>query len=273
MFFKQVSLIFGIVFLTNLKSNTHVVDSASCSIILKGIVYSKNIQGDVLFLHRFQESLVIDRGIEIKIEGLNKTNETQKESLLEKYLDSAVLKERSRRSMTLKNNSASKDYSNWVEANKYVVEQIKEKKRPDLKALEKLASFFNDGDVYRGSFNSYNGGINELKYFDPEAVGFSLKDLFTRITYMEKKGVHPVIISALSHQYFVSIHPFVDGNGRVARLFVDWLLLSSDFYFPVFSKVGSHVASVFPSSPQYSMPVEKVIENLVNAIIVSENLE
>ena len=34
----------------------------------------------------------------------------------------------------------------------------------------------------------------------------------------EKKNVHPLIMSSVFHYEFVFIHPFADGNGRMARL-------------------------------------------------------
>lgn len=40
---------------------------------------------------------------------------------------------------------------------------------------------------------------------------------------------HPVKIAADTHLKLVSIHPFVDGNGRVARLLMDLLLLQAGY--------------------------------------------
>ncbi|MFR6330916.1 MAG: Fic family protein [Eisenbergiella sp.] len=35
-------------------------------------------------------------------------------------------------------------------------------------------------------------------------------------------------MAAWAHEEFVSIHPFVDGNGRIARLIMNYILLSYD---------------------------------------------
>jgi Fic family protein len=40
---------------------------------------------------------------------------------------------------------------------------------------------------------------------------------------------HPIIIAALAHYKLVSIHPFVDGNGRTARLLMNLLLLQCGY--------------------------------------------
>lgn len=41
--------------------------------------------------------------------------------------------------------------------------------------------------------------------------------------------VHPVVIAARAHYGLVAIHPFVDGNGRTARLLMNLLLLRDDY--------------------------------------------
>jgi len=46
---------------------------------------------------------------------------------------------------------------------------------------------------------------------------------------MEKKELHPVELAALLHYRFVRIHPFDDGNGRISRLLMNYVLLYNDF--------------------------------------------
>jgi Fic family protein len=49
------------------------------------------------------------------------------------------------------------------------------------------------------------------------------------------KSEHPVITAAQAHTRFVSIHPFIDGNGRTARLIMNVILLQNG-YAPVVIK-------------------------------------
>jgi Fic family protein len=40
---------------------------------------------------------------------------------------------------------------------------------------------------------------------------------------------HPIHVAALAHLELVTIHPFVDGNGRTARLLMNLLLLKAGY--------------------------------------------
>lgn len=52
---------------------------------------------------------------------------------------------------------------------------------------------------------------------------------------------NPIIISADAHLKFVGIHPFVDGNGRTARLLMN-LLLMQPGYPPAIIRTEDRVA-------------------------------
>lgn len=45
----------------------------------------------------------------------------------------------------------------------------------------------------------------------------------------ERKEIHPVEIAALLHYKFVRIHPFDDGNGRISRLLMNYILIKNGF--------------------------------------------
>lgn len=64
----------------------------------------------------------------------------------------------------------------------------------------------------------------------PEEIPAAMKDFCHWIE--ANQAIDPITLSALAHQKFVFIHPFVDGNGRVARLIMNTLLIQRG-YLPV----------------------------------------
>lgn len=44
----------------------------------------------------------------------------------------------------------------------------------------------------------------------------------------QKKELHPVALAALMHYKFVRIHPFDDGNGRISRLLMNYILFKTN---------------------------------------------
>lgn len=64
--------------------------------------------------------------------------------------------------------------------------------------------------------NSYTGRVS----FKPPlsvAIPFQIKDLIAFINSTSEQDIHPVLKSGSVHYELVRIHPFLDGNGRVAR--------------------------------------------------------
>ncbi|MEK6898050.1 MAG: Fic family protein [Nanoarchaeota archaeon] len=62
----------------------------------------------------------------------------------------------------------------------------------------------------------------------PEEVPGEMASLLSWYT-KNKKKLHPLILSAYFHSAFETIHPFVDGNGRVGRLLMNLILHKNKF--------------------------------------------
>ncbi|MDZ4227630.1 MAG: Fic family protein, partial [Candidatus Levybacteria bacterium] len=64
-----------------------------------------------------------------------------------------------------------------------------------------------------------NNQTGKVTFRPPEAntVSTKIKDLLVFIENSQKQDVHPVLESGIVHYELVRIHPFLDGNGRVAR--------------------------------------------------------
>lgn len=49
----------------------------------------------------------------------------------------------------------------------------------------------------------------------------------------ERDSLHPVIFAAMLHLRFVSIHPFIDGNGRTSRLLMNLALIQDGYQLAI----------------------------------------
>jgi Fic family protein len=81
--------------------------------------------------------------------------------------------------------------------------------------------------VYKTRPNSVITPSGELfDYASPEETPSLMADLIAWYCEEERKAVlSPVELAALFHYRYIRIHPFEDGNGRIARLLVNYILL------------------------------------------------
>ena len=56
-----------------------------------------------------------------------------------------------------------------------------------------------------------------------------LMEDFLEFYWYQEKRLHPIILAAEVHERLVSIHPFIDGNGRTARLLMNLVLLRNGY--------------------------------------------
>ncbi len=59
-----------------------------------------------------------------------------------------------------------------------------------------------------------------------------MREFIIKVKDLENKN-HPVEYSALVHKEIAFIHPFIDGNGRVARLLMNLILLQKGYCIAV----------------------------------------
>lgn len=102
-------------------------------------------------------------------------------------------------------------------------ELLREIKPYDIQSLKKFHSIMtkyllNDSGKFRfGEEGVFNGGQCIFMAPPGKFVPMLIEELFNWMNLSHEK-VHPLILSSVFHYEFVFIHPFSDGNGRMARL-------------------------------------------------------
>ena len=90
----------------------------------------------------------------------------------------------------------------------------------ELKKIHGIMTYktVNESGVFRkGEEGVFSGDECIFVAPPPQMVSGLMKDLFTWVKKSEGV-VHPLILSSIFHYEFAFIHPFSDGNGRMARL-------------------------------------------------------
>lgn len=83
---------------------------------------------------------------------------------------------------------------------------------------------------YKNSPNHVQTVSGDIHYYtNPEEVAFEMNNLLEWYRNAEEENLHPIIISAIFHHKFTSIHPFDDGNGRLARILSNFILLKHQY--------------------------------------------
>ena len=94
-------------------------------------------------------------------------------------------------------------------------------------------SFINVGDWrydQHGPMQVVSGSLgHERVHFEAPAAPRIEKEMDVFLTWFNnKESIDPIIKAGLAHLWFVTIHPFEDGNGRIARTITDLQLARSD---------------------------------------------
>ena len=76
-----------------------------------------------------------------------------------------------------------------------------------------------------GRIRKHQVAISGSKFLPPSPVEvYPLLREFYKWYDKNKRKLHPVELAALAHLKFVTIHPFADGNGRISRLMMNFIL-------------------------------------------------
>lgn len=71
-------------------------------------------------------------------------------------------------------------------------------------------------------------------------VPYLLEDFFEWLNSAEARDVHPILRAGISHYLLVTIHPFVEGNGRTVRAFANLVLMKEGYNIKRFFSLEEH---------------------------------
>lgn len=107
-----------------------------------------------------------------------------------------------------------------------------------------------------------NTKTGQISYTPPPAVEvpYLVEDLVSWINSEECKQLHPIIKAGIIHYELARIHPFVDGNGRVARAVATLILFLDGYDIRKFFSFEEY----FDANPmQYYLTLQAVSNQLV----------
>jgi len=104
-----------------------------------------------------------------------------------------------------------------------------------------------------------NSITGEVSFRPPMAVAvqFQVKDLLDFVNSSEDEDIHSVLKSGVVHYELVRIHPFLDGNGRVARAFATLILYKEGYDIRKFFSLEEYFDKDAPEYYEALQSVEK----------------
>ncbi len=85
-------------------------------------------------------------------------------------------------------------------------------------------------------------GSNKIIFHppSPEEIESLLEDFLSWLNSPEAKDLHPILKAGVAHYVLVTIHPFVEGNGRTTRAFSTLILLRDNYDIKRFFALEEH---------------------------------
>lgn len=139
----------------------------------------------------------------------------------------------------------------------------------DIKEIHKICFQPKEEDL-AGNYRNVNVFISGSQYNDLiptyEIVSQLMKTFAEEITIMQKSQ-HPAVYAANLHRDFVYIHPFTDGNGRVARLLMNHALLATGYPVVIISPnfKNEYINALEKSRKPPDIFVEYILEQIIEA--------
>ena len=157
----------------------------------------------------------------------------------------------------------------------------------DLKKIHGIMTFLTveeSGTFRKGDEGVFDGDKCIFVAPKPEMVDNLMKQLFDWMK-KNKDKIHPLILSSIFHYEFVFIHPFSDGNGRMARLWQNIILSNFEEifeYVPIETQIKEYQDDYYKAiqncnlkgnSNEFIEFMLKMIDEILESLIENANKE
>ena len=107
-------------------------------------------------------------------------------------------------------------------------------------------------------------GSGEVVFNPPSftEVSLLLSDFFEWLNSQDAREVHPILRAGITHYVLVSIHPFVEGNGRTVRAFASLVLIREGYDIRKFFALEEHFDNDLASYYEAFLKVDKLSDDI-----------
>lgn len=203
------------------------------ALIVKNISEISKIQGELSVSHFSVNEKLIFRQASIA-ESAHYSTKIEGNTLTLKQVTDSLNRNKSKEKLTRE----FKEIINYAKAQQYLMQpNIELNEKSLLKSHDILLSGILLKSM-RGRYRTMQNAIKDVKtgklvYLPPQwsEVKILMKELLRICKAQLTFPSEAIIVSGIFHFHFESIHPFIDGNGRLGRLWSTQILKKNDFSF------------------------------------------
>ncbi|MBC7427993.1 MAG: Fic family protein [Bacteriovorax sp.] len=98
----------------------------------------------------------------------------------------------------------------------------------------------------------------------PEELNLLMSNFEKELKDLSSK-LHPIELAATLHNKFVTIHPFLDGNGRTARLLMNLILLKNGYSITIIPPIyrAEYIACAYQGNKGNNIPFINLLSSMV----------
>lgn len=112
---------------------------------------------------------------------------------------------------------------------------------------------------YSGRYRHLNVRITGAKHMPPEPYLLEkLMEDYFMFYETNKNKLHPVILAAEMHERLLTIHPFIDGNGRTSRLVMNLILMNHGYPIAIISGDKSNRMDYYETLEKAQVDLDKL---------------